>query len=66
MKRSKVRSASSRLRVARPRRLDDLVAGVAERAAERLENLLFVVDEKNGAVMGPACVRLLPRRSRRI
>ena len=29
--------------------LDDLVAGVAQRAAERLQNLLFVVDEQDRA-----------------
>ena len=51
MKRSNVRSASSRCAFRGLRRLDDLVAGVAQRAPERLQNLLFIVDEENGAAM---------------
>ena len=37
------------LRLPRARRLDDVVAVVAQRAAERLQDLFFVVDEQNGA-----------------
>ena len=52
MSTSNGRSASSRCACARARRLDDVVAGVAQRAAERLENLLFVVDEEDRAAVG--------------
>jgi len=43
--------AEEPLRVARAGRFHDGVAGVAQRASERLQDLLLVVDEKNGAVM---------------
>ena len=36
------------------RRLDDLVAGVTQRASERLQNFLFVVDEENRPAMQPS------------
>ena len=36
-------------RVPRVRRLHDLVAGLAKRAAKCLQNLLFIVDEQDGA-----------------
>jgi len=39
--------AEQPLRLARAGRLDDLVAGVPERAAERLQDLFLVVDEQN-------------------
>ena len=37
------------LRLARARRVDDAVAGVAQRAAERFQNFFLVVDEENRA-----------------
>ncbi len=39
------------LRLPGARGFDDGVPGVAQRAAERLENLLLVVDEQQGAAM---------------
>ena len=58
-----VRSASSRCACARAGRLDDVVAGVAQRAAERLQDLFLVVDEQDGAA--DACVMRLPRGRQR-
>ena len=49
------------LRLARAGGVDDLVAGVAQRAAQRLEDLFLVVDEQDGAAMD----RHQERRARR-
>ena len=64
------------LRLARAGRLDDVVAGVAQRAAERLEDFFFVVDEEDRAAVAssgdarresrPACRAASTGRSMRI
>ena len=62
--RSKVRSAEVTLRLADARRLDDLVALVAQRAAEPLEDLLLVVGEQDRAADG--VMRAPPARQRQV
>ena len=56
------------LRLARARRVHDAVAGVAQGAAERLEDLLLVVDEQNRAAnvrhRGCVCGGLYGRSTR--